>query len=161
MRRQALYIDFSNVTQLICFLRYITWFYSDKDEKLVAVEQELWKERNNVKLPVCFSLASGNLQTRVGLPWVEGRGQVLCLYVALAGKGQLYTMLRASSVAASQLLDFLSQRLDEQGLKEKEGIREGLQGVTAWVSIAGTQASGGGIAISPTSVEILQFCLTF
>lgn len=80
MRRQALYIDFSNVTQLICFLRYITWFYSDKDEKLVAVEQELWKERNNVKLPVCFSLASGNLQTRVGLPWVEGEDRY-CVYM--------------------------------------------------------------------------------
>lgn len=63
-----------------------------------------------MKLPVFFSLASGSLQVCLGLPWIEEGGQVLFLCMLLAGKSYLYTILRASSVAASQLLDFLPQQ---------------------------------------------------
>ena len=81
-------------------------------DRLIADEQELWKERKDVKLPVFFSLASGNLQVCMGLPWVEEGGQVLFLCMVLAGKRQLCTILRAPSVAASQVLDFLPQQWD-------------------------------------------------
>lgn len=65
-----------------------------------------------MKLPVFFSLAGGNLQACMGLPWIEEGGQVLLLCMVLAGKRQLYAILRASSVAASHLLDFLPQQWD-------------------------------------------------
>lgn len=80
---------------------------------------------------VFFSLASGNLQACMRLPWVEEGGQVLFLCMFLAGKRQLYTILRASTVAASQLLDFFASTVACTGVKGEEGIREGLQGVIA------------------------------
>ena len=55
-------------------------------DRLIADEQELWKERNDVKLPVFFSLASGNLQVCMGLPWVEEGGQVLFFMYGLGWK---------------------------------------------------------------------------
>lgn len=74
---------------MIYIFKCITWFHGGKYGRLIADEQELWKEKNDVKLPVFFALASGNLRAHMGLPWAGEGGQVLFLCMVLAGKRQL------------------------------------------------------------------------